>query len=93
MVGSDAPPTHKEILLTKTNNTMNIKVKATELAKALQIAKASQTGKQPLPIYEASFLHICGGDSTLEAHSASAHVSLPIKMEASEEAVIAVNTA
>lgn len=71
---------------------MNIKVKATELAKALQIAKALQTGRQSLPIYEASFLHI-GGDSTLEAHSASAHVSLPIKMEASEEAVIAVNTA
>lgn len=71
---------------------MNIKVKATELAEALRIAKALQTGKQSLPIYEASFLHI-GGDSTLEAHSASAHVSLPIKMEASGEAVIAVNTA
>lgn len=71
---------------------MNIKVKANELAKALQIAKALQTGKQSLPIYEASFLHI-GGDTTLEAHSASAHVSLPLKMEASEEAVIAVNTA
>lgn len=71
---------------------MNIKTNAKELAKALQIAKALQTGKQSLSIYEASFLHI-GGGSTLEAHSASAHVSLPIKMEASEEAVIAVNTA
>lgn len=71
---------------------MNIKVKANELAKALQIAKALRTGKQSLRIYEASFLHI-GGGATLEAHSASAHVSLPIKMEASEEAVIAVNTA
>ena len=71
---------------------MNIKTNATELAKALRIAKALQTGKQSLPILEASFLHI-GGYSTLEAHSASAHVSLPIKMEASEEAVIAVNTA
>ena len=72
---------------------MNIKTNAKELAKALQIAKALQTGKQSLPILEASFLHICGGDSTLEAHSASAHVSLPIQAEASEEAVIAVNTA
>lgn len=71
---------------------MNIRTNATQLAKALQIAKALQTGKQSLPILEASFLHI-GGDSTLEAHSASAHVSLPLKMEASEEAVIAVNTA
>lgn len=69
-----------------------IKTKAKELAEALRIAKALQTGKQSLPILEASFLHI-GGGSTLEAHSASAHVSLPIKMEASEEAVIAVNTA
>lgn len=71
---------------------MNIKVNAAQLAEALKIAKALQTGKQSLPIFEASFLHI-GGDSTLEAHSASAHVSLPLKMEASEEAVIAVNTA
>ena len=83
---------------------MNIKVKATELAKALQIAKALQTGKQSLPVYEATFLHVVNASINIDggrvednasyicAYTASADINIDVDMQG-RDCVCAVNTA